>query len=110
VLQGDHPVQGTSRKRPVGLRLGFSSDDFGYAIDLGLPGQTRLSTSAFLHDPEIKRECIWNGEILRPSALLVDNDGWFEVEMQQRGLLRPLEAAELSSMERCVTCCGSRRS
>jgi hypothetical protein len=37
VLQGDHPVQGTSRKRPVGLRLGFSSDDFGYAIDLGLP-------------------------------------------------------------------------
>jgi predicted ATPase len=85
VLRGDHPVQGTSRKRPVSLRLGFSSDDFGYAIDLGLPGQTRLSTSAFLHDPEIKRECIWNGEVLRPSALLVDRRGPVVRTRQQDG-------------------------
>jgi len=33
VRRGDHPVQGTPRKRPVSLRLGFASDDFGYAID-----------------------------------------------------------------------------
>src|SRR6188768_2095775 len=37
VLAGDQPVQGTTRKKPVSLRLGFSSDEFSYAIDLGLP-------------------------------------------------------------------------
>src|SRR5262245_5469924 len=28
VLRGEQPVQGTTRKNPVSLRLGFSSDDF----------------------------------------------------------------------------------
>jgi predicted ATPase len=72
VLKGDHPVQGTLRKKPVSLALGFAGDDFGYAIDLGLPGPT---TSQFAHDPEIKRECVWSGPILRPAALLVDRHG-----------------------------------
>jgi predicted ATPase len=56
MLRGEDPVQGTSRKRPISLRLGVATDDFGYAIDLGLPPQSRGSTSAFLHDPDIKRE------------------------------------------------------
>jgi predicted ATPase len=72
MLRGEHPVQGGSRKRPVSLRLGFAGDEFGYAIDLGLPIP---SGSAFAHDPEIKRECIWNGPLLRPAALLVDRRG-----------------------------------
>ncbi len=72
VLRGDRPVQGTTRKRPVSLRLGFAGDDFGYAIDLGLPSPSR---SAFLLDPEIKRECVWHGPLLRPSTLLVDRRG-----------------------------------
>jgi predicted ATPase len=72
VLKGEHPVQGTVRKKPISLALGFSGDDFGYAIDLGLPGPT---TSQFAHDPEIKRECVWSGPILRPAALLVDRHG-----------------------------------
>jgi predicted ATPase len=69
VRRGEHAVQGTVRKGPISLRLGFASDEFGYAIDLGLPAPSR---SAFAHDPEIKRECVWNGPILRPAALLVD--------------------------------------
>ena len=72
VKRGDYPVQGTVRKERVNLRLGFSGDDFGYAIDLGLPTP---STSAFSLDPEIKRECIWSGPILRPAAMLVDRHG-----------------------------------
>lgn len=72
VLRGEQPVQGTSRKRPVSLRLGFAGDEFGYSIELGLPPQAGGSGSAFLHDPEIKRECLWNGQVLRPSSLLVD--------------------------------------
>jgi predicted ATPase len=69
VLRGDYPVQGTVRKKAISLRLGFSGEEFGYAIDLGLPVP---SDSAFAHDPEIKRECIWNGEVLRRASILVD--------------------------------------
>ncbi|WDD93930.1 AAA family ATPase [Burkholderia sp. FERM BP-3421] len=72
MLAGDEPVQGTTRRDPVNLRLGFASEDFGYAIDLGLPvpGQTE-----FNFDPVVKRECIWNGAVPRPSSLLVDRHG-----------------------------------
>ena len=69
---GDAPVQGTRRKHPVALRLGFASDEFGYLIDMGLPKPD--TTSAFTHDPEIKRELIWHGPVLRPSTTLVDRN------------------------------------
>jgi predicted ATPase len=70
--EGAAPVQGSVRRKPVSLRLGFASDDFSYAIDLGLPTPPH---QAFGHDPEIKRECVWNGQALRPSAVLVDRRG-----------------------------------
>jgi predicted ATPase len=70
--RGEQPVQGGVRKKPVSLRLGFAGDDFSYAIDLGLPSPP---TGAFGHDPEIKREYVWNGPIPRPSAVLVDRRG-----------------------------------
>jgi predicted ATPase len=38
-------------------------------IDLGLP--TRNESSAFNLDPEIKREVVWSGPIMRPASLLV---------------------------------------
>lgn len=69
VQRGDYPVQGTVRQKPVSLRLGFAGDEFGYAIDLGLP---KPAQSAFGLDPEIKAECIWHGALLRPSALLTE--------------------------------------
>jgi predicted ATPase len=72
VLAGRQPVQGTVRRDRVGLRLGFSGPDFGYAIDLDLP---QLGGSAFALDPENKRECIWVGPCFRPAALLVDRRG-----------------------------------
>ena len=37
VKRGEHPVQGTVRKNPISLKLGFAGEDYGYAIDLGLP-------------------------------------------------------------------------
>jgi predicted ATPase len=73
VRRGDYPVQGTRRKHPVSLRLGFAGDEFGYLIDLGLPKPD--STSAFSLDPEIKHETIWHGAALRPSTMLVDRHG-----------------------------------
>jgi predicted ATPase len=72
VLRGEESVHGVVRTKPISLRLGFASDDFSYAIDLGLPPPP---SGAFAHDPEIKRECIWRGQALRPSAVLVDRRG-----------------------------------
>ncbi|NOX42425.1 MAG: AAA family ATPase [Gammaproteobacteria bacterium] len=70
--KGEVPVQGGPRQKTARLRLGFSADDFGYSISLGLP---KPSSSAFSLDPEIKRECIWAGNAYRPASLLVDRDG-----------------------------------
>jgi predicted ATPase len=73
MLSGEEPVQGTRRSDPVSLKLGFAGEDFGYAIDLGLPPPS--VRTQFALDPVIKRECIWSGPMLRPAALLVDRQG-----------------------------------
>ena len=69
---GETDIQGGPRRKPVRLRLGFSSQPFSYAISLGLPAPGNPGPTAFSLDPEIKRECIWAGEIYRPAGLLVD--------------------------------------
>ena len=71
---GQHPVQGTVRKNPIGLKLGFACDDFGYSVELGLPEKSDVP-SGFELDPQVKRECIWSGEVFRPAKLLVDRRG-----------------------------------
>jgi predicted ATPase len=68
---GEVPVQGGPKQKRSRLRLGFSGEDFGYAISLGLPTP---SASAFSLDPEIKRECIWAGSSFRPASLLIDRE------------------------------------
>lgn len=54
-----------------GLRLGFGSTDFGYAIDLGIHGADYYG-SLFQRDPEIKREVVFSGAVLREATTLVD--------------------------------------
>lgn len=67
--RGEQPVQGTVRREPVNLKLGFAAEDFGYALELGLP---QPSNSMFGRDPQIKREAIWSGPVYRPAAALVE--------------------------------------
>lgn len=105
VRSGEHPVQGTTRKGPVSLRLGFASDEFGYAIDLGLPAP---SSSAFSQDPEIKRECLWSGEILRPAALLVDRTNALVRSRGEKGEWTSL-TQELASFDSMMTHCADPR-
>lgn len=71
MLSGEVAVEGSPRQKRARLRLGFSADDFSYAISLGLPPP---SNSAFALDPEIKRECIWVGNSFRPANTLIDRD------------------------------------
>jgi predicted ATPase len=72
VRRGEHPVQGTVRKASVSLKLGFAGDDYGYAIDLGLP---QPSSSAFARDPQIKLESLWTGETLGRSNTFAARNG-----------------------------------
>lgn len=79
---GAQPVQGTVRKEQISLKLGFASDDYGYAIDLGLPIP---SASMFNLDPQIKAEAVWVGDALSrrnafatragPSVTALDGSG-----------------------------------
>lgn len=64
-----HAVEGTVRAGPVSVRLGFAGDDLGYLLDLGLPVPGR---SAFDRDPEIKREVVFAGDVMRPATTLVE--------------------------------------
>jgi predicted ATPase len=68
---GVHPLH-SSVRTGSGLRLGFAggAKDFGYAIDLDRPPPD--SRSMFHSDPDIRREAIWSGPVLRPAALLAD--------------------------------------
>jgi predicted ATPase len=72
VKTGQHPVQGTVRKATVSLKLGFAADDYGYAIDLGLP---QGGSAAFSRDPEIKVESQWTGETLGRSNMFAARNG-----------------------------------
>jgi len=71
MIDGTQPVQGTVRSEPVSLKLGFSGEDFGYAIDLGLPEPMH----PFQHDPEIKVEAMWTGETLGRANLFAERRG-----------------------------------
>lgn len=68
---GETEVTGTVRRNPVGLKLGFASEDYGYAVDLGLPSEL----SAFSNDPEIKTEAVWIGEQLSLRNALAERRG-----------------------------------
>ncbi len=71
--RGDQPVQGLVRQGPVSLKLGFADEDYGYAIDLGLPIR-EPGASMFFRDPEIKAEAQWAGERLgRANAFALRN-------------------------------------
>ncbi|MEM7000668.1 MAG: AAA family ATPase [Pseudomonadota bacterium] len=72
MTSGAAPIQGTRRTEPVRLRMGFASEDFSYAISLGLPVP---DGSRFSLDPVIKRETVWSGPLYRPAAGLVDRKG-----------------------------------
>lgn len=70
---GEVPVQGTVRREAVALRLGFVDEDYGYAIDLGLPAPENAmrftQPSLFVRDPVVKVEAVWSGKRLgRASA------------------------------------------
>ncbi|MFH6786411.1 AAA family ATPase [Methylobacterium sp. MA0201] len=74
VLSGARRVEGTVRRNPVELKLGFSDDDYGYAVALGLPAPTYAGTF-FSQDPEIKAESVWTGPIVGRANVFAERRG-----------------------------------
>lgn len=105
VRRGEQPVQGTTRRKPVSLRLGFAGDEFSYAIDLGLPAPP---AGPFGGDPEIKRECLWNGPVLRPSSVLVDRRGALVKTREAQGDWAIL-TTQLAAFDSMMTQCADPR-
>ncbi len=71
--RGEQPVQGGQRREAARLRLGIAGETLSYAIELGYRADD--IASAFVLDPEIKREWIWAGGPFHPRSLLVQRSG-----------------------------------
>lgn len=97
--RGDVPVQGAVRKNNVSLKLGFADEDYGYAIDLGLPTP---SSSFFGADPEIKAEALWAGEALSRRNQLAARAGPLVTVLDQNGT-RQQVVRDLASFDSMMT-------
>jgi predicted ATPase len=100
--KGEQPVEGTVRKASISLKLGFSGDDYGYAIDLGLPVP---SSSRFARDPAIKTENQWNGEALTRSNVFAVRNGP-SVRVRDSGGSWRQVAYHLASFDSMMTHCS----
>lgn len=105
------PVQGTQRRKRVALKLGFASEDYGYAIDLGLPvaggsyprpDGLPPGPSKFHLDPEIKAEALWVGETLRRSNQLAYRAGATVQILTSQGR-REMLITDLASFDSMMT-------
>jgi len=83
--------------------LGFSGEDYGYAIDLGLP--MHPTTSLFALDPVIKIESLWVGEQLKRARLIAERRGPLVRIRKETGEWRD-GATELSSVDSMMTHCA----
>lgn len=103
---GQHPIQGTIRRETVSLKLGFASQDYGYAIDLGLP--ISAGGTMFGLDPEIKSEALWIGEVLKHRNVIAQRNGPAVHVMQDDGT-RQHVLTSLSSFDTMMTHAGDPR-
>jgi predicted ATPase len=100
--RGEQPVQGTVRKDRVSLKLGFSSEDYGYAIDLGLPPPERI----FGRDPQIKTESLWTGPILQRANCFAERRGP-SVTLRDENGERRQAYSRLQSFDSMLTHCAN---
>lgn len=99
---GAQPIQGTVRRGSVSLKLGFSGDEFGYAIDLGMPSPE----NPFPRDPAIKVEAMWTGEVLGRTTLFAERRAPFvRVRSFRTGEWR-VSMENLSPFDSMVTHCA----
>ncbi|QGM96533.1 AAA family ATPase [Methylocystis parvus] len=103
---GEEKIQGLVRQAPKGVKLGFASDAYGYAIDLG-PSSTQ--GGVFGLDPEIKVEAQWTGDYLGRSNLFAERRGPGVRIRDENGGWRQA-AASLAGVDSMMTHCADIRS
>ncbi len=89
------------------MKLGFAGEDYGYAIDLGLPPPVP-SGSLFKHDPEIKAEALWTGEVLGRANDFASRRGP-AVRLRDAGGAWRTVPTTLATFDSMVTHCGDPR-
>ena len=99
VRSGDIETQGMVRRKPISLRLGFASDDYGYAVDMGLP---QPSSTMFGRDPEIKAEALWAGEKLKRNNCFAERRGNVVTDLDKSGR-RQIRLQNLASYDSMMT-------
>jgi predicted ATPase len=102
---GEQPVQGSSRKNPVSLKLGFGGPDYGYAIEVGLPIPNR---SMFDRDPQIKVEAVWTGETLSRASVIAERNNPSVRVRGDTGAWQQV-MAQLSPFDSMMTHCADLR-
>jgi len=100
--RGEQPVQGTVRQDVVSLKLGFSSDDYGFAIDLGLP----IAGGVFGRDPQIKAESLWTGPLLKRANCFAERRGP-SVTLRDKNGERRQAYTRLESFDSMLTHCAN---
>lgn len=100
--RGEQPVQGTVRRASVSLKLGFSSESYGYAIDLGLPLPDRM----FGRDPQIKAESLWIGLVLQRANAFAERRGP-SVTLRDRNGERRQAYSRLQPFDSMLTHCAN---
>ncbi|MGB8365832.1 MAG: AAA family ATPase [Rhizomicrobium sp.] len=102
---GVQAIEGTVRKNPIQLKLGFSAEDYGYAVDLGLPVK---GSSPFPNDPDIKIESVWTGEILSRARAFAERRGPHVRIRGEAGEWREV-TTELAPYDSMLTHCADPR-
>ena len=105
--QGFRPVQGAMRTTPVSLKLGFASEDYGYAIDLGLP--LPIPPTLFAYDPEIKVESLWTGERLGRANEIAHRAGPSVRVRDAAGAWRQIVGDGFQKVDSMIGRCGDPR-
>lgn len=75
MIVGEEPVHRRAEGGTAGLKLGFSSQGYSYAIELGPKSAPSVDPSVFALDPQIKLESLWTGEVLGRANLLAERRG-----------------------------------
>jgi predicted ATPase len=102
---GAAPIQPLAANSPKTLKLGFASDTYGFAIDLG-PSST--ATKFFPLDPQIKVEAQWTEPVLGRSGLFAERRGPSVRIRDDNGEWRQAATA-LAGVDSMMTHCAGMR-
>ena len=102
---GETPIEPLARRSQKALKLGFTSETYGYAIDLG-PASN--APRAFPLDPQIKTEAQWTGALLGRDNLFAERRGPSVRIRGENGDWRQA-ATSLSGVDSMMTQCADLR-